>query len=139
MSPSTPTPSPARPGGLTKAHTLRRSQDFSKVFNAGTWGTCPELRLVLAPNGLPLSRFGFSVSKRFGNAVARNLTKRRMREATRHILSEVPCGFDVVLLPSKHRPKPGFAELREVLPRLIRRTVGRHQHKAKGARRDGRR
>ncbi len=44
-------------------------------------------------------RLGFTVTKKVGNSVVRNRTRRRMREAARLLLREVaPTGVDVVLI-----------------------------------------
>lgn len=49
-------------------------------------------------NGLQISRFGFSVSRRIGKAVVRNRTKRLMAEAVRLQRDLVSPGWDVVLI-----------------------------------------
>ena len=43
------------------------------------------------------TRIGFSVSKRVGDAVTRNLVKRRLREAVRHRLAALYGGWDLVV------------------------------------------
>ena len=48
------------------------------------------------PNGLALSRFGFSVSKRVGKAVTRNRVKRLLREILRVL--PVKSAWDVVFI-----------------------------------------
>ena len=60
---------------------LRKKLDFQRVMESGeSWS---DLKFVLvASNQIPSSvttRFGFSVSKRIGNAVIRNQMKRRLR------------------------------------------------------------
>jgi len=54
--------------------------------------------LYCAPNELPVSRFGISVSRRIGSAVVRNRTKRRLREILRPLCEQVSGGYDVILI-----------------------------------------
>ena len=53
------------------------------------------------------ARLGFTVTKKVGNAVVRNRTKRRLRAAARLLLAERPCaGHDLVLIgrdSTRHR------------------------------------
>ncbi|CAI8038742.1 Ribonuclease P protein component [Geodia barretti] len=47
-------------------------------------------------------RFGFSVSKRVGNAVVRNRVKRRLKEVARvELLPRIECGWDFVVIARK--------------------------------------
>ncbi len=57
------------------------------------------------------TRIGFSVSKRVGDAVTRNLVKRRLREAARHRLALLTGGWDLVVTA---RPSSAAAEYSEL-------------------------
>jgi len=50
------------------------------------------------PNGLPHNRIAFTFSRKFGNAVERNHSRRISREVYRRLRSELRQGCDLVLL-----------------------------------------
>jgi ribonuclease P protein component len=71
--------------------------------------------------GPPPVRIGFSVSKRVGNAVTRNLVKRRLREAMRHRLVALAGGWDLVLTALPSASGVDFATLGTELDDLLTR------------------
>lgn len=83
---------------LSTAHRVRTATDFSHTVRSGARSGCRNLVLyaVGTETGTP-SRFGFIVSKNVGNAVTRNLVKRRLREAAASALVQRPVGLDVVV------------------------------------------
>lgn len=60
---------------------------------------------VRSPGSSSQSRFGFIVSKSIGNAVQRNLMRRRLKSVCAGILGTVPSGVDFVI-----RLLPGAAQ-----------------------------
>lgn len=94
---------------LTKDRRLRKASDFKAVRREGrSWNN----RLVVMRvrvNGTCKTRIGFSVSRRLGKAVVRNLVKRRLREAVR--LAPLPAGWDVVLIARAGAARATYAEL----------------------------
>lgn len=51
-------------------------------------------------NGLPSSRFGIITTKKLGNAVVRNRTKRMIKSIIRQHLAKIHQGKDIVIIPS---------------------------------------
>jgi ribonuclease P protein component len=70
---------------------------------------------------LDYSRCGFSVGKRFGKAVARNRTRRRLREAARAVWANVSPGWDVVFAAREPLRDAAFADLDHALRTLLQR------------------
>jgi ribonuclease P protein component len=78
---------------------LKRRREFLRVAGKGQRAARPGLVLqALATADAPL-RVGFTATKKIGNAVVRNRTKRRLRAAVREVLgTDPPPGWDLVLI-----------------------------------------
>jgi ribonuclease P protein component len=97
---------------------LRRPADFQAVYDRRRSAADETLVVYARENGLPFSRVGLSVSRKFGGAVVRNHIRRLMREAYRLGKEELPTGFDLVLIP---RPAEEYTldGFRHSLARLV--------------------
>ena len=66
------------------------------------------------------ARLGFTVTKKIGNAVIRNRTRRRLKEAVRLVLAEHPVsGVDLVLIGRAATAGRDFAALQDDMRRAI--------------------
>lgn len=71
------------------------------------------------PNGLGLSRWGFSITKRVGKAVQRNRLKRLLREITR--LQLVEQGWDIVFIVRPVAVAVDYHQLEKAVMGLLQR------------------
>ena len=86
---------------MQRRNRLSRSRDFDAVYRQGR--SVSTRFLVLYRFDRPGeddgdARLGIAVPKKIGGAVTRNRIKRRLREAWRELLPDVPAGSDYVLL-----------------------------------------
>ncbi len=100
---------------------LKRRAEFLRVAAKGRKAPMPGLVLqALARGDDGPARIGFTVTRKVGNAVVRNRTRRRLKEAARLLLREHPVsGVDLVLVGrDKTRGRP-FVLLRDDLRRAL--------------------
>lgn len=77
---------------------------------------------ALARSDTEPARLGFTVTKKVGNAVIRNRTRRRLKEAARLLLADAPLhGVDLVLVGREGTRERPFAGLQEDLRRALRK------------------
>ncbi len=68
------------------------------------------------------ARLGFTVTKKVGNAVIRNRTRRRLKEAARLLLLDRPVtGFDLVLIGRNHTRGRPFLALQDDIRRALKK------------------
>jgi len=77
---------------------LKRRDDIREVFNRRKGVYCSGARLFTLRNGLAYNRVAFTFSRKFGNAVERNYSRRLSREVYRLLRNELQKGYDLVLL-----------------------------------------
>jgi ribonuclease P protein component len=101
---------------------LRRPADFEAVYDRRRSAADATLVVYVRENGLPHSRVGLSVSKKFGAAVRRNRIRRLLREAYRLEKADLPAGYDFVLIP---RPLDNYSlePFRHSLAKLAKQAV----------------
>ncbi|MCZ2401729.1 ribonuclease P protein component [Paenarthrobacter sp. Z7-10] len=83
---------------LATQNRMRSSTDFSNTVRSGA--RIGRRNLVLYAIAVPAvepTRVGFIVAKSVGNAVARNLVKRRLREAAAVTVRHHPTGLNIVV------------------------------------------
>lgn len=103
------------------ARVLRRV-DFRRIYEQGVRFTDPYFVAFCArraEGGRP--RVGLTAPRALGKAVLRNRIKRRLREAVRRRLRQLPPGWDVVLNARPTVSTARFEELLQAVERLFAR------------------
>ena len=101
--------------GLPKNARLRVSSEFRRVQSRGRKVRTRHLLVLYSRGRESQSRFGLVVSKKVGNAVARNRVKRWLREAIRHNRHSVQGRWDVAVIASPCAADAGLDLLSEDL------------------------
>jgi len=77
---------------------LKGKDSIREVFNRNLGVSCPGAKLLMLQNGLPYNRIAFTFSRKFGNAIMRNHSRRLSREVYRRLRNQLRTGHDLVLL-----------------------------------------
>ena len=93
-----------------KQQRLLRRPQFTKTMDHGTKVVSPYLVIIARRNSEAVSKIGFIVSKKVGNAVIRNLVKRRLREIFRTYRLK-PQGLDIVVIARGQAVGVAFGDL----------------------------
>ena len=111
-----------------RACRLTRRVEYDAVYRDGKRRSSREFTVFLRPNGLPVSRFGWSIKKALGTAVRRNRIRRRLREIVRVHRQEIAPGWDIVIHPRSSTATADFFPLAADLLRLVpQASPGREQ------------
>jgi ribonuclease P protein component len=105
----------AVPGRLT------RRAEFLRAAAKGRKAPMPGLVLQALPReDRDPARLGFTVTKKIGNAVTRNRTRRRLKEAARLVLAaQRVSGVDLVLIGRERTVRRDFAALQDDVRRAL--------------------
>ncbi len=98
---------------------LTKSAQYALVYKQGSSWVSSLMVMKALPNGLSLSRYGLSVSKRVGKAVTRNRVKRLLREILR--LTPLEPGWDIIFIARPLAATTKYAELKKSVENLLSR------------------
>ncbi len=78
--------------------TLRNQSDFARVYNHGKSRGGKFAVILYRKNGLKYTRTAFVASKKVGNSVNRNRSRRLMRAAFRALQPGIKSGYDIIFV-----------------------------------------
>ena len=118
-----PLPASNQPGATTQPGRLKQRSEFLRVAAKGRKAPTHGVVLQALPrDDAEAVRLGFTVTKKVGNAVIRNRTRRRLKEAARLLLKDHPVtGFDLVLIGRNHTRGRPFPALQDDIRRALKK------------------
>jgi len=114
-----------------KAQSFRRAEkvtnksNYRIIYEQGVRRSSRFFTIVTCGNSNGVKRLGITVTKKTGNAVFRNRTKRLIREFFRRNKDLFPEGHDVVVMAKKNTPPLTYQETERELTELFTRKAGR--------------
>ncbi len=102
---------------LVLKYRLRKKKDFEKIYKLGKTTKQDFLLFRILENEIENPRIGIVISKKtLSKATARNLVKRRIREAVRHFLPKISKNVDIIITACKGASKEkSFEEIKTLI------------------------
>jgi ribonuclease P protein component len=104
---------------LPRPHRLRRAADIHHVRRTGRRWRHPLVRLMVVANDQATSRFAVVAGRQVGKAVARNRSKRLLRESIRRYLPHIPAGWDCLFAANAAIAGADFAAVDAAVESLL--------------------
>ena len=96
---------------MKRTDSLKRKKEFRYTYRVGHSVPGSFTVLVYARSRSRVTRVGFSVSKKLGNAVVRNRIKRRLREAVTPLLPGIRGGYNLIFIAHASLKDAPFASI----------------------------
>jgi len=104
---------------VKEPHFLTNRAQYTLVYRQGKVWANSLVVMKAMPNGLNLSRYGFSVTKKVGKAVQRNRLKRLLKEIMR--MQSLRPGWDIVLIARSVAVNTDYHQLEKAVTKLLAR------------------
>ncbi|MDO5690400.1 MAG: ribonuclease P protein component [Tissierellia bacterium] len=104
---------------MEKSLRLRKNSDYQQVFKKGRSHWNKHFTIVMRKNEETGPRIGFTITKKYGNAVQRNRKRRQLKEIVRNNQQALISGYDLVIIPKKNTLTMNYHELEDSLTQLF--------------------
>ena len=100
------------------SESLKKNQDFQKVYKNSKSYANKYLVMYILENGLGKNRLGISVSKKVGNSVIRHRVTRLIRESYRLQKERFLNGYDIIVIARANAKEITYHEVESALLHL---------------------
>ncbi|MCK5764069.1 MAG: ribonuclease P protein component [Clostridiales bacterium] len=103
-----------------KTESLKKNYEFKKVYKWGKSVVGRYLVIYYLKNNFKYNRLGITVSKKVGNSVVRNHTRRLIKESFLQYEENLIKGYDIVIVARVLAGKTDYFEMKKNLKRLLK-------------------
>lgn len=86
---------------MQKQYRLTNEKSFDLIYRKGVSVSDSTMVAICLKSKYNNLKVGFSVGKKIGNSVKRNLTKRRLKECFRKLIPELEKGYSYIIVARK--------------------------------------
>ena len=87
---------------MKSIYRLKKNYQYNYVYKHAVSVADKNFVMLYCESNNKNSKVGFSVSKKFGKAVARNRIRRQLKAAVNEIMPSVKDGYNVIFIPRRH-------------------------------------
>jgi ribonuclease P protein component len=106
---------------VKRRYRITRANDFKRVRQNGKTYTHPLVLIQILAEPGEQKRIGIIVGKTVGNAVTRNLVKRRIRAITEEHIQKINSNVDILVVARPPSAKAEFQELHQAILGVFKR------------------
>jgi len=106
---------------------IKKNKDYRRIYHRGKSYADRYMVLYVLKNNFEVCRFGFTVSKKIGNAVVRNRIKRLFKEVCRLNLENFLDGFDYIIIARREVVYLNYRQIEDSLLRLLKKASVRRR------------
>lgn len=106
---------------LKKENRLTKNKHFKFIYKKGKSKQTQFLTLVFVRTYFQPFKVGFSVNKKIGKSVVRNLVKRRLRECFKIIQNNVNPNFNYIFVAKPGLDKISFWDLKQEMENILKK------------------
>lgn len=105
---------------MQSRYRLKKNYQYKYVYNHAQSVADKNFVMLYCKSNVKQSKAGFSVSKKFGKAVARNRIRRQMKAAVSQYMPNVTEGYNFIFIP-RHSKTYMFAEVIQSAEYLLKK------------------
>ena len=87
---------------MQSIYRLKKNYQYNYVYKHAESVADKNFVMLYCHSNTKQTKFGFSVSKKYGKAVARNRIRRQMKAALSAYAGDVKEGYNVIFIPRRH-------------------------------------